>query len=47
MPRDWQRAASAAGAVGLLLVTPSEGLEPQVRHWLSEEEAMYELAISK
>jgi hypothetical protein len=43
MPRDWQRAASAAGAVGLLLVTPSEGLEPQVRHWLSEEEAMYEL----
>ncbi|UCC85295.1 MAG: M20/M25/M40 family metallo-hydrolase [Gemmatimonadota bacterium] len=43
MPRDWQRAASAAGAVGLLLVTPSEGLEPQVRHWLSEGEAMYEL----
>jgi hypothetical protein len=43
VPRDWQRAASAAGAVGLLLVTPSEGLEPQVRHWLSEAEAAYEL----
>jgi hypothetical protein len=43
MPRDWQRAASAAGAVGLLLVTPSEGLEPQVRHWLSEGQTAYEL----
>jgi len=43
MPREWQRAASAAGAVGLLLVRPSEGSEPQVRHWLSEEEVVYEL----
>jgi hypothetical protein len=43
MPREWQRAASAAGAVGLLLVKPSEGLEPQVRHWLSEEDTVYEL----
>ncbi|NIN72926.1 MAG: M28 family peptidase [Gemmatimonadetes bacterium] len=43
VPRDWQRAASAAGAVGLLLVTPSEGLEPQVRHWLSEGRTAYEL----
>jgi hypothetical protein len=43
MPREWERAAAAAGAVGLLLVTPSEELEPQVRQWRSEEETMYEL----
>jgi hypothetical protein len=43
MPREWQRAASAAGAIGLLLVTPPEGQGPQVQHWLSEAETAYEL----
>ncbi len=43
MPREWQRAASAAGAIGLLLVTPPEGQGPQVQHWLSEGETAYEL----
>ncbi|UCC73293.1 MAG: M20/M25/M40 family metallo-hydrolase [Gemmatimonadota bacterium] len=43
MPREWQRAASAAGAVGLLLVTAPDMLEPQARHWLSEGETVYEL----
>jgi hypothetical protein len=43
MPREWQRAASGAGAVGLLLVTPPEGPGPQVRHWLKEGENAYEL----
>ncbi len=43
MPREWQRAAAAAGAMGLLLVTPGESVGPQVQHWLSEGEAAYEL----
>ncbi len=42
-PREWQRAAEAGGAVGLLLVTAPEQLEPQAAYWLGESDAVYDL----
>jgi hypothetical protein len=42
MPREWLIAATRAGAVGLVFVLPPE-LEFQMRNWLGEGDAVYEL----
>jgi hypothetical protein len=46
LPRDWVRAASRAGATGLIFVVPAEQLQ-QLQDWLGDREAVLDLGDTR